>query len=87
MAEDFDFSKINASSEKLAKTHESTIKHLIKSSQNERSKAEIVKNHIKLLKEELKINKDSFENPTYNKRFPEYDNEYNAVMIINNKLQ
>ena len=58
MAEDFDFSKINASSEKLAKTHESTIKHLIKSSQNERSKAEIVKNHIKLLKEELKINKD-----------------------------
>ena len=58
MAEDFDFSKITASSEKLAKTHESTIKHLIKSSQNEKSKAELVKNHIKLLKEELKINKD-----------------------------
>ena len=58
MAEDFDFSKINASSEKLAKTHESTIKHLIKSSQNEKSKAELVKNHIKLLKQELKINKD-----------------------------
>jgi hypothetical protein len=58
MAEDFDFSKINASSEKLARTHESTIKHLIKSSKDEKSKAELVKNHIKLLKQELKINKD-----------------------------
>ena len=58
MAEDFDFSKINASSEKLAKTHESTIKHLIKSAQTEKSKAMLVENHIKLLKQELKINKD-----------------------------
>jgi hypothetical protein len=58
MAEDFDFTKINQSSEKLAKTHESTIKHLIKSSTNEKTKAQLVANHIKLLKEELKINKD-----------------------------
>ena len=58
MAEDFDFSKIIASSEKLAKTHESTIKHLIKSAKTEEQKADLVKNHIRLLKEELKINKD-----------------------------
>ena len=58
MAEDFDFSKIIASSEKLAKTHESTIKHLIKSAKTEEHKADLVKNHIRLLKEELKINKD-----------------------------
>ena len=58
MAEDFDFTKINQSSEKLAKTHESTIKHLIKSSANEKTKAKLVANHIKLLKEELKTNKD-----------------------------
>ena len=58
MAEDFDFTKINQSSEKLAKTHESTIKHLIKSSATEKTKAQLVANHIKLLKEELKINKD-----------------------------
>jgi hypothetical protein len=58
MAEDFDFSKIQASSEKLAKTHESTIKHLIKSARNEEQKSALVKNHIRLLKEELKINKD-----------------------------
>jgi len=57
MAEDFDFEKINKSSEKLAKTHESSIKHLIKSAQNEKVKAELVKNHIKMLKEEIKINK------------------------------
>ncbi len=57
MAEDFDFEKINKSSEKLAKTHESSIKHLIKSAQTEKLKAELVKNHIKMLKEELKINK------------------------------
>ena len=58
MAEDFDFEKINKSSEKLAKTHESSIKHLIKSAENEKVKAELVKNHIKLLKQELKINKE-----------------------------
>ena len=58
MAEDFDFSKIQASSEKLAKTHESTIKHLIKSARTEEQKSALVKNHIRLLKEELKINKD-----------------------------
>jgi hypothetical protein len=57
MAEDFDFEKINRSSEKLAKTHESSIKHLIKSAQTEKLKTELVKNHIKMLKEELKINK------------------------------
>ena len=52
MAEDFDFEKINKSSEKLAKTHESSIKHLIKSAQTEKLKAELVKNHIKMLKED-----------------------------------
>jgi len=57
MAEDFDFEKINRSSEKLAKTHESSIKHLIKSAQTEKLKTELVKNHIKMLKEELKTNK------------------------------
>ena len=57
MAEDFDFDKINKSSEKLAKTHESSIKHLIKSAETEKMKAALVKNHIKMLKEELSINK------------------------------
>lgn len=57
MAEDFDFEKINKSSEKLAKTHESSIKHLIKSAETEKMKAALVKNHIKMLKEELSTNK------------------------------
>ena len=57
MAEDFDFDKINKSSEKLAKTHESSIKHLIRSAETEKMKAALVKNHIKMLKEELRTNK------------------------------
>ena len=59
MAEDFDFEKINKSSEKLAKTHESSIKHLIKSAQNEKLKAELVKNHIKMLRKNSRSTRPS----------------------------